>query len=329
VLADGTYDNSSFFNDQYGTHLYGQHLGRAVLTAGLVVGGNQNYPGAVVQGLAFNVSSSSKTFQSSEVNTWGSAGGNVQVLDCSFDGNGVVAMGLDAVNPAGLVAERLTFVRFTDEGLRASDNVQVAYGGSTPRIDTISDISVDGVSRSPAGSSDGTAESGVWIGHPVVNGVHRIRIRNVSWSGIETVNDAWNTTFTDLDIDMSGANAVLGVAFYMEHYSYNLVIENFSITGSDVGIKAEWNDPSWGGVAAAHNTTISNGVIDSSGWNRSGHTVGLFLDQGTESTSVSGVTFKNMNFAAIDAYNVAGRNTFSGNTFRVAAGAKSISTDHM
>ena len=238
-------------------------------------------------------------------------------------------MGLDAVNPAGLVAERLTFVHFTDEGIRASDNVQVAFGASTPKIDTISDISVDGVSRSVPGSSQGTAESGVWIGHPVVNGVHRIRIRNVSWSGIETVNNAWNTTFTDLDIDMSGANAVLGVAFYMEHYSYNLVISNFSITGSDVGIKAEWNDPTWGGVAAAHNTTISNGVIDASGWNRSGHTVGLFLDQGTESTSVSGVTFKNMNFAAIDAYNTVGRNRFGGNTYKLAHGAKILSAAHM
>ena len=328
-MPTARYDSASPFNDQYGTHLYAQHLGGAVLTAGLVVGGNLNLPGAVVQGLAFDVSSASKTLQGGEIITWGNAGTNVQVLDCSFDGNGVVPMGLDAVNPAGLVAERLTFVHFTDEGIRASNNVQVGYGGSTPKIDTISDISVDGVTRSVPGSSQGTAESGVWIGHPVVNGVHRIRIRNVSWSGIETVNNAWNTTFTDLDIDMSGPNSVLGVAFYMEHYSYNLVISNFSITGSDVGIKAEWNDPSWGGVAAAHNTTISNGVIDASGWNRSGHTVGLFLDQGTESTSVSGVTFKNMNFAAIDAFNVVGTNNFTGNSYTLSSGVVQISNQHM
>jgi hypothetical protein len=55
----------------------------------------------------------------------------------------------------------------------------------------------------------------------------------------------------------------------------------------------------------------------------------LFLDQGTESTSVSGVTFRNMNFAAIDAYNTVGRNRFTGNTYKLAPGAKTVSTAHM
>ena len=63
VLADGTYDSSSPFSDANGSHLYAQHVGGAVLTAGLVIGGNFGSGGGSVEGVAFNVSSSSKTFR--------------------------------------------------------------------------------------------------------------------------------------------------------------------------------------------------------------------------------------------------------------------------
>jgi len=326
VLADGTYDAAGPFSDANGSRLYAQHLGRAVLTAGLVVGGNFSSGGAVVQGLAFDVSSAAKTLQGSELITWGPAGDNLRVLDTTFAGHGVVPIGLNAYNPTGLVAQRLTFSNFTDEGLRASDNATVAYGATTPAISAISDISVDGVSRSTPGASNGTAEAGIWIGQPVTGGVQRIKIRNVSWSGIETVNNSWNTTFTDLDIDMSGPNAYVGVAVYIEHFGHNLVFNRFQISGSAVGFKAEWNDPAWGGVAAAHDTLIENGTIDAGGWTRPGNTCGLFLDQGTESTTATHVTFKGHNFAAIDAFNNTGSNYFVDNIYRDAV---HITTAHM
>jgi hypothetical protein len=327
VLADGTYDSPSPFQDGNGSHLYAQHLGGAVLTTGLVVGGNFGSGGAVVQGLAFDVSSAGKAFQGGEINVWGPAGENLSVLDTTFDGNRVIPIGLDAVNPDGLVAQRLTFTNFTDEGIRASDNKTVAYGAATPKINTITDIFVNGVSRSTPGASNGTAEAGIWVGQPVVNGVHRIKIRNVSWSGIETVSNAWNTTYSDLDIDMSGPNADVGVAVYIEHFAYNLVFTNFAFTGSDVGFKAEWADPAWGGVAASHHTTIENGSIDATGWNKGGHTSGIFLDQGTDSTTISNVTFKGQNFAAIDAYDVVGTNNFTGESY--VGVASQVSSAHM
>jgi hypothetical protein len=330
VLADGNYDTSGYFQDSNGSRLYGQHLGKAVLNAGLVVGGNSGSGGAVVQGLAFNVSDPSKTFQGGVVQTWGSAGTNTQILDCTFDGNGVVPVGLLAYNPQGLVAQRLTFAHFTDEGIRASDNVTVAYGASTPVIKTISDISVTDVSRPVPGSSNGTAEAGLFIGHPVTNGVRRIKVRNVSWSGIETANNAWDTTYSDLDIDMSGTNSAagVGVGVYMEHFSRKLVFTNFVITGSRVGINGEWND-GVAGNAAAHNDTIQNGTIDASGWTKPGETVGVYLDTGTDTTTITGVQFKNQSWAGIGAYQTVGTNQFSGNTFSLAPGAAQITYSHM
>ena len=146
------------------------------------------------------MTSSSATFQDSELNIWGPAGEATQVLDSTFEGNWDVAIGLYAYNDDGLVAQRLQFSHFTDEGLLASHSQELSYGSASKVINSVSDISVNGVSRNTPGASNGTAEAGIWIGEPVANGVHRIRIRNVSISGIETCNNSWNTTFTDLDI---------------------------------------------------------------------------------------------------------------------------------
>jgi hypothetical protein len=323
VLADGTYGSTSYFSDAKGSSIYAQHLGGAVLTASLAVGGNFDSGGAVVQGLAFNVSSPSNVFQGGEIQTWGAAGANTHVLDCTFEGNRVVPVGLFAYNPAGLVARRLVFTHFTDVGLRASDNVSAAYGSSTPVISLITDISVIGVTRVPAGSSDGTAEAGLWIGEPVRGGVHRIKVRNVSISGIETVNNAWNTSFTDLDIDMSGPNQSSGVGVYMEHFSRNLVFTNFLITGARCGFNAEWDDGT-NGNGAAHDITIQNGTIDAAGSTLAGRQVGAYLDQGTETTTINNVTFKNQKTAGIVSYLTIGTNTFADNTFQLPAGAVPI-----
>lgn len=330
VLADGTYGNVRPFVVSTGSHLYAEHVGRAVLTAGLVIGGNRGYgAGAVVQGLAFDVHDSTKTLQGAELELWGGSATDAKVLDCTFEGNWAVPYGLVDVQPTGLVVQRARFRHFTDGALRVSDNHPLPRGGETPHADTITDISVNGVGRRSPGSSQGTAESGVWIGQPVDDGVHRVRVRDVAWAGIESVNNAADTTFTDLDVDLTGPHASLGVAFYLEHYSRSLVIDHFRFTGVRTGFLAEWNDPAWGGIAAAHDTTIRNGVIDAAGWSHGGRSVGVFLDQGTDSTTVSGVTFAHMNFAGIDAYNVVGRNRFGGNSYELATGVPHVTTQHM
>jgi len=327
VLADGTYDSASPFRDTNSTGLYAQHPGKAVLTAGLVVGGNFSTGGAVVRGLSFDISDPTKVFQSAEIQNWGNGGYNTQVLDCTFEGHGVIPVGLRATNVSGLVAQRLVFSHFTDEGIRASENATVPYGTATPTIDTISDISVDGVSRSTPGSSSGTAEAGLWIGHPVTNGVRRIRIRNVSSTGIETVSNSWDTTFSDLDIDMSGPNQVRGVGVYMEHFTLGDTFTNFLITGAMTGFNAEWND-NIAGNAAAHNVTITNGTIDATG-STAVRTAGVYLDEGTDSTTITNVTFKNQNWAGIGAFRIIGNNVFSGNTFQLGPGAVQISPGHI
>ena len=284
----------------------------------------------MARGLTFDVSSTSKIFGDGILHVWGVAGANTTVLDCVFRGHGVIPVGLLAYNPQGLDVERSQFYSFTDEGIRASDNTSVSYGASTAHISKISDILVDGVSRATPGASDGTAEAGIWIGHPVTNGVSRIKVSNVSWSGIETVNNAWDTQFSDINIDMSGPHAFTGVGVYLEHFSRHLTFNRFTITGASIGFSAEWADPGWGGVAAAHNVTIENGTIDAAGWPGGGNTAGVYLDEGSDSTTVTGVVFKNQNWAAIGAYKNVGTNTFTGNdTSGLASRAVPLSTQHI
>jgi hypothetical protein len=328
VLANGVYDNSSQFVNSGGHRLYAQNLGGAVLKAGIEMGGNDGSTGGLLQGIVFDVSDPAKVLYGGIVHIWGPKGAQSKVLDCVFRGNKALNFGLYVRNPSGLVAQRLEFYDFTDVALWASDDATVSYGAATPIIDSISDIYVNGVSRSVPGASDGTGEAGVWVGHPVTNGVHRIKTRNVGWSGIETVNNSWGTTFSDLDLDMSGPNESAGVGIYLEHFSYHNVFQRFTIRGANSGVTTEWNDPSWGGVAASHFSTFEDGTIDAAGANGK-QTMGVWLDAGTDSTTIARVTFKNQNWAAICTYKVAGTNSMTGNDYSgLLAGAVNVTTGH-
>jgi hypothetical protein len=57
----------------------------------------------------------------------------------------------------------------------------------------------------------------------------------------------------------------------MEHMSIHNTFSNFKITGARLRLNADWNQrvP---GDAAAHFTTIKNGLIDSTGWPLGGGT---------------------------------------------------------
>jgi hypothetical protein len=329
ILADGTYDQSTPFTNAGGSAIYAEHLGGALLRAGLVVGGNFGAGGGLVRGVVFDVSTNSKVLGGGIVHIWGPGGRDSKVLDCVFRGNWTLPVGLLAYAPDGLRVERSQFFSFTDVGLRLSNNATVPFGAATPTIAAVQDILIEGVSRATPGASDGTAEAGLWIGHPVTAGVQRVRIRDVAWSGIETVNNAWNTTFSDIDIDMGGPHQSHGVGIYLEHYNRNVIFERFVMTAVKVGFNGEWADPAWGGIAAAHNVTIRNGVIDSAGSTLAGNQAGVYMDEGSEATTVTGVTFRNQNWAGIGSYKSIGTNVFTDNTFALRSGAVPLSTNHM
>jgi len=88
-----------------------------------------------------------------------------KVLDCVFHGNHVAGVGLYAQTPTTLIAQRLEFYDFTDEGIRASDNAEGRLCGSTPIAKYHPAIStLMAFTTILLTDSNGTAEASVWVG---------------------------------------------------------------------------------------------------------------------------------------------------------------------
>lgn len=230
------------------------------------------------------------------------------VTDATIDGASVVTYGISIRCPHNAVVQRCVISNVTDMGVFLHDNT----AASTAVVLTVSDIDVAGVHRSTRGAADGTAEAGLWFGHKVANGVHRIKVRDTGWMGINTTLQTKQTTFSDLDIDViygvipagggggSQIGKTWGVAFYMEKYSKTLVIENFDF-GPDItiGVNMEWD----GGVVgdqASDDAIVRNGIINCS---QSRGTpfpqTGVYCQQGTLRPTITGVSFLGCNSAAI------------------------------
>ena len=109
VIEPGTYENTKPFLNTRAHRVYARQRGRAVLKAGIVLGGNYSSGGAVLRGLSFDVRDASKTLHGGIIHVWGSAGANAQIVDCKLEGNWLIAYGVDARNPQGLVVERSSF----------------------------------------------------------------------------------------------------------------------------------------------------------------------------------------------------------------------------
>ncbi len=338
VLADGVYDRTSPFQNGSGKHIYAANLLKATLRAGIVFGGNFSAGGGKVQGVNFDVSDNAKCFQGGIINTWGNAGDNTAVLDCAFEGNKVVGTAVFGKNPQGMDLQRLVIKHMHDNGLRISDNVLVGDGssGATPIIKAINDIDIDWVSYPTPQGSGGTAEAGLFIGHPVPNGVFRLRVRNVAVSGIETVYNCHDTIFSDLDIDLTGLDlfapgqahsSCTGV--YCERYGWRITFQNLDFKGCHHCFNGEW-DHQIPGDAAMHDCIIQDGTLDAAGF-PDGGTVGVYLDEGSERTTIRRIHFKNQDVSGITAYlnnKAGGVNIYEDNLFELKPGAVPVSTSH-
>jgi hypothetical protein len=311
VLADGVYDNSSPFFDSSGHRLYAEHRGEAVLRAGLVVGGNWAPGGAVVEGLSFDVSDSSKTFSGSVVHVWGTAK-RTRILDVTIDGHGTIGAGIVVRQPDGLVIQRVRLRNLVDYGLLADTNDQ-STTLDTPML--IEDVDVAGVSRPVPGSSNGTAEACIWLGN--AGTLRRAKLRECAWMGVWTGTANRNSLVEDVDVDSTP------VGVYVEHFTTGVTFQQLHV-GRNVGtgVNCEWADPSWGGRAACTDDMIQDSTFES-------RRVGIYLDSGSTRTRVRGCVFVGQSSAAIVDYRGVD-NSFDQNDFsRIAAGAAGISTDHL
>lgn len=253
VLQDGTYDNATNFQG-FDSNLYSQNLGGAILTAGLGVNPTGATKGPTVQGLKLACSDLAKASSGvAALEVWDPylASPGVKVLDCQFDGgSGTVVYGMRGSAMPNGVVQRCTVKNYRDGGgnFPTGMRLQDAGSGIGPySYATVTDLDFSNISAATPGSGGGTAETGLWMGHPVTNPVARIRSATCGWMGMWTGNACRDTTFTDLIVDLSGiipGTGSRGVqdGIYSEHFTLNCIFQNFLLNGCNYGFISEWND---------------------------------------------------------------------------------------
>jgi len=312
VLAAGSYRSRRPFSNAYGHHLYAARRGRAVLRAGLSLGGNAGRGGALVRGVVIDVEDPGRSVEGAAVAVWG-VGRAVRILDTTLRGNGVMSAGIAARRPDGLRIRRVVVRRFTDFGILVDANEPDRGVLADPF--SIEDADVARIARPDAGSSNGRAEACVWIGN--TGAVRRVRARSCAWSGLWTGTATTRAHVEDVDVD----EARTGV--YLEHFTRDSTFRRLRAGPAvRIGLVAEWAAPEWDGRPASVGNVIELSRFESS-------LAGVYLDDGTARTTVRHSAFANQSWGAIGDYRGAG-NSFEGNDFTgIDAGAGTVRTDHL
>jgi hypothetical protein len=312
VLAAGAYESRRPFLNPRGHRIYAARRGRAVLRAGLSLGGNTGGAGALVRGVVVDIDDARRTVDGAAIAVWGT-GRDVRILDTTLRGNGVTRAGISAQQPEGLEISRVVVRRFTDFGIFVDANN--LHQGPLSSPFRIRDADVAHVGRADPGSSHGSAEACIWIGN--TGSVRRVRLRSCAWTGLWTGTSADRAQVDGLDVDL----APTGV--YVEHFTRDSTFRRLRIGPQvRVGLTAEWADPAWDHQPASVDNLIELSRFES--W-----LAGVYLDEGTTRTTVRRSSFANQSWAAIGDYrgdgNAYGSNDYDG----VDAGVPPVRHDHI
>jgi hypothetical protein len=312
VLAAGAYESRRPFFNPHGHAVYAARRGRAVLRAGLSLGGNAGRPGAVVRGLVVDVDDRRRTVDGAAIAVWGT-GRNARILDTTLRGNGVLRAGISASQPEGLDIRRVVVRRFRDFGIFVDAN-DLDRGALADPF-SIRNVDVAHVGRSDPGSSEGRAEACLWIGN--TGSVRRVRLRSCAWMGLWTGTSADRARIDGLDVDRTPTGV------YVEHFTRDSTFRRLRIGPRvRVGLTAEWADPAWDRRPASVDNVIELSRFES-------RLVGVYLDEGTTRTTVRRSSFANQSWAAIGDYRGDG-NAYESNDYDgVDAGAPPVRHDHI
>ena len=312
VLASGTYRGRRPFLNPAGHRLYAARPGRAVLRAGLSMGGNFGPGGGLVRGVVVDVGDRRRTVEGAAIAVWGT-GRRTQILDTMVKGRGTLRAGVVARRPDGLRIRRLVARGFTDAGVLVDANEPARRRPSEPF--EVTDVDVARVARPRPGSSEGRAEACVWIGD--TGTVRRVRARRCAWSGLWTGTAVRRGRFEDIDVDATPTGV------YIEHFTRDSTFRRLRI-GSDVriGVLAEWAAPEWDRRPASVGNVIEDSSIAST-------VAGVYLDEGSTRTTVRRSAFAGQAWAAIGDYRGNGNAFYDNDYGGIAPGAHPVSRDHL
>ncbi|MCX4241347.1 hypothetical protein [Paraliomyxa miuraensis] len=297
--------------------LWAKDAGQAILTFGVVAGGNYCNPaiaakfdGPEFHGLVFDIMQAEHAVPlnaqpnapTSALMAWGHSRG-MKVHDCWFRGWDAVDRAISALRPDGLEIARVEVLNFERFGILVElgwPPPEVCAAGPAPVVvgdpARLSDLAIHGIGdpewssqevdplcgngAGPGAYCPGTQEHGIWIGETTQ--VDRARIRDVAWTGILVGDDEdpiHRVTLRDVDVDDQGSNEDgWGSGIGFEAGTDGTTLEQFCI-GPNVrrGVHAEWNHH--GDALDNVNLTIADG------WSRAKY-FGITLDSGTQDTSI-------------------------------------------
>lgn len=282
IIANGVYQHSASMTFTVPHKIYAATVGGAVLQFGLTFGGDSGSSGAEFHGLVFDVADINKTYQNSCLFIWGSRGKNVVVEDCVFNGNAIIGSGIHCVQPDGFVVLRSIARNLTSYGVYISD---YPVQSNPDQSAYVSELFVSGVRSSSPGSSNGTAEGGIWLGNR--GEIRQVRVTDCGigiWTGSHCL---------DAIVEKFSVNqCTTGV--YIENITRDSTFRDFFIGAqTQVGITSEWNV---GNVdLGGDSNRIQLGTIYAS-------SVGVYLDQGTKRTTLRSIRFKNCTWGNVGIY---------------------------
>lgn len=312
VLAPGRYGSRRPFLNPHGHRIYSARLGRAVLRAGLSLGGNDGPGGGLVRGVVIDVDDPRRTVDGAAIAVWGT-GRHSRILDTTLRGHGVVGAGVSARRPDGLVVRRVVVRGFTDYGVLADAN-DLDRGKLRDPL-TVEDVDVARVSRRVPGSSNGRAEACIWIGN--TGSVRRVRARSCAWTGVWTGTATKGAKFAEIDVDRTPTGV------YLEHFTHDSSFRRMRVGPAvRIGLTAEWADPAWGRRPASVGNVIEHSHFDSS-------VAGVYLDEGTTRTTVRRSSFVGQAWGAIGDYRGNGNAEYKNDYRGIAPGAAAVRHDHL
>jgi hypothetical protein len=311
VLAPGTYGGARPFLNPHGHRLYSARPGAARLTAGLSLGGGAASRGALVQGLVFDIAHRRRAFDTAAITVWGGSR-DARILDIVVRGHGVVGSGIRIRQPVGAVVQRVVARGFRSYGVLVDANDP--RRGVLGRPFRLEDVDVSDVSHRRRGASNGRAEACIWVGNTGV--VRRVRARSCGLTGLWTGTAAKRALFDGIDVD----GATTGV--YLEHFTHHSTFRRLRIgPGVRVGLNAEWADPDWSRRPASVGNVVEHGEFESS-------FAGVYLDEGTTSTTVRHNRFSGQEWTAIGNYRGVGNAHYGNVVGPLAPGAQAYREEH-
>lgn len=314
VFEDGVYAASDIVGDFLaieGQTLVARNVGGATLQFGVEAGGTNNalldFSGSQIQGLVFDINDASLVAQPpnlgsaagrSAIRAWGDATG-LEVRDVVVRGNGELDTGIYVTSPDGFVAHRLQLRDLRRFGMLAQGLGVV----STP-ID-IEHVLIENVAEAEVVADPTAATTGVGIVLSERGTISHVRIRDIEHAGITINGDSSLSRVDHVDIDrISVGETVRGVGVYLDNTAVSTVVENFCV-GPDtrIAVNAEWDHWCDDGMTSCTTPasemfprTYKNLVRDglSEAW-----LIGVHFDQGTLSSNVHDVVFRNYETAAL------------------------------